>query len=100
MATVLKPRTTRKSAPIFLRAVITPPVPIAPTGTPTKVQQLIRLLERDGGASAAELATTLGWLPHTTRAALTGLRKKGHALIKAKAGDVTRYSIASIEAEA
>lgn len=32
-----------------------------------------------GGASLDELAGATGWLPHTTRAALTGLRKKGHA---------------------
>lgn len=102
MATAVKPRMTRKPAPIAPQAALAPPVPIAPTSDPasTKVQQLIRLLQRDGGASTAELATTLNWLPHTTRAALTGLRKKGHAIIKAKAGDQTRYSIASTGKEA
>jgi hypothetical protein len=32
-----------------------------------------------------------GWLPHTTRAALTGLRKQGFAIDKAKVEGVTRY---------
>ena len=95
MATAVKSRTTRMPAPVATLAMSAPPVPIAPTAAPTKANQLVSLLHRDRGASIAELATTLGWLPHTTRAALTGLRKKGHAIIKSKAGDVTRYSIAS-----
>ena len=28
----------------------------------------------------AELIAATGWLPHTTRAALTGLRKRGYAV--------------------
>jgi hypothetical protein len=35
-----------------------------------------------------------GWLPHTTRAALTGLRKKGYAIQKSKNPDgVTVYRL-------
>ena len=37
-------------------------------------------------------------LPHTTRAALTGLRKKGHDLVKGKRGDVTCYNVAQAAA--
>jgi hypothetical protein len=42
------------------------------------------MLQRDGGASVAELAAAMGWLPHTTRAALTRLRQTGHELVKDK----------------
>lgn len=42
-----------------------------------KQEQLIDLLSREAGASIAEIAAKLGWLPHTVRAALTGLRRKG-----------------------
>lgn len=72
--------------------VQTPPVA---TATLTKQAQLIELLCRDAGASIDELGTLLGWLPHTTRAALTGLRKKGHSVSKSKLDNVTRYSIAA-----
>ena len=34
-----------------------------------------------------------GWLPHTTRAILTGLRKKGLQVEKLKVDGVTRYRI-------
>jgi DNA-binding MarR family transcriptional regulator len=42
------------------------------------------LLQREEGATLGELIDATGWLPHTTRAALTGLRKKGHAIEKTK----------------
>lgn len=40
------------------------------------------------------MVAVTGWLPHTARAVLSGLRKKGHAISKAKQDGVTRYSIA------
>jgi hypothetical protein len=43
----------------------------------TKLAQVVELLQQDRGASIAELIAVTGWLPHTTRAALTGLRKRG-----------------------
>jgi len=46
----------------------------------TKIANVIALLERSGGATLEELIAVTGWLPHTTRAALTGLRKRGYAL--------------------
>jgi hypothetical protein len=46
----------------------------------TKLARVLALLQRDCGATLAELIAATGWLPHTTRAALTGLRKRGYAL--------------------
>jgi hypothetical protein len=60
----------------------------------TKSTLVVELLQRPEGASLNELVAATGWLPHTTRAALTGLRKKGHAIAKDKVDGVTRYSIA------
>jgi hypothetical protein len=54
----------------------------------------ISLLSRAKGATLEDLVEATGWLPHTTRAALTGLRKKGHALAKNKsASGPTVYRI-------
>ena len=50
----------------------------------TQAAKVIALLLRDGGATLNDLTEATGWLPHTTRAALTGLRKKGHVLEKGK----------------
>ena len=53
--------------------------PSAPRGG-SKLARVIALLERDHGATLAELIAATGWLAHTTRAALTGLRKRGYAV--------------------
>ena len=54
---------------------------------PTKAAQVEALLTRADGASLDELCATTGWLPHTCRAFLTGLRKKGRTLERSKRED-------------
>ena len=44
----------------------------------SKIAAVIAILTRPGGATLAEMIAATGWLPHTTRAALTGLRKRGY----------------------
>lgn len=70
----------------------------APTATPaahTKSALVLEMLRRESGATLDELTGATNWLPHTTRAALTGLRKKGHAIDKRKRGEVTCYHLGS-----
>jgi hypothetical protein len=65
----------------------------------TKQAQVITLLGRDTGASLRELIAATGWLPHTTRAALTGLRHKGFVVDRDKRADgTTVYRISSAPA--
>lgn len=59
----------------------------------SKIAIVADLLSRSEGAVLTELIAATGWLPHTTRAALTGLRKKGHAIERTKRGDLTCYRI-------
>jgi len=59
----------------------------------TKQAQIIALMQREQGATLAELITATGWLPHTTRAALTDLRKRGYVIDKATRDNATCYSI-------
>ena len=60
----------------------------------TKIGKVIALLERDEGATLEEMVKATGWQPHTTRAALTGLKKKGHTIDRDKRNDVTCYRLA------
>lgn len=53
----------------------------------TKKAQLIQMLTRKSGADVATISEKLGWLPHTTRAALTGLRKAGFEISAEKKED-------------
>lgn len=60
----------------------------------SKIANVVGLLQRSEGATLAELVEATGWLPHTTRAALTGLKKKGHVIARGKRDDATCYTIA------
>ncbi|WP_421849193.1 DUF3489 domain-containing protein [Novosphingobium sp.] len=59
----------------------------------SKTDIVLDLLRRQTGATLAEMVAATGWLPHTTRAALTGLRKKGHAIVRNKRDNMTCYTI-------
>jgi hypothetical protein len=73
-----------------------PAQPIMPRVT--KASAVVALLQREEGATLADMIAATGWLPHTTRAALTGLRKKGHVLEKSKRDDQTCYRIQAVAA--
>ena len=70
-------RTDARDGPEPIEPV--PAGPSAPRGG-SKLAQVIELLQRDNGATIDELIAATGWLAHTTRAALTGLRKRGYAV--------------------
>ena len=60
----------------------------------TKQALIAGLMAREHGATLEELIAATGWLPHTTRAALTGLRRKGCTLDKNSREDgTTAYRI-------
>jgi len=59
----------------------------------SKLDIVLGLLEGPEGASVARLVEVTGWLPHTTRAALTGLRRRGYAVISEKAKGADRRSL-------
>ena len=57
----------------------------APTAAPrdgSKLALMINLLRRADGATIVDLTQATGWLAHTTRAAITGLRKRGYAVTR------------------
>ena len=64
-------------------------------GTQTKISTVIALLERDEGATLGQMIEVTGWLPHTTRAALTGLKKKGYMLARSERDGASVYRITS-----
>jgi len=52
----------------------------------SKLARVIDLLQRSDGATISNLIEATGWLPHTTRAVLTGLRKRGYAVVRERTG--------------
>ena len=71
--------------------------PAGPASAPrsgSKAAAIVDLLQRARGATIEELMAATGWLTHTTRAALTGLKKRGFEVTRTRAEGVTRYTIA------
>lgn len=64
----------------------------APSG---KLGQILAAIAAPHGATLSELVTLTGWLPHTTRAALTRLRQRGHAVRLIIATDRKAYRLES-----
>jgi Protein of unknown function (DUF3489) len=81
--------------------------PIAPEASPpamperrSKKAAILALLQQPDGAAIGDLTAATGWQVHSVRAALTGLRKEGKELVRAKdEGGVTHYRLAA-EAQA
>ncbi len=61
----------------------------------TKQARLVELLAADGGATISALTAALAWQPHSVRAAITGLRKRGYRVERQLEDGTSRYRIAS-----
>ena len=67
----------------------------------TKQALVIAMLCAKGGATLDALVDATGWLPHTTRAAMTGLRKRGFSIERRREeGSDSIYRIVSAPAAA
>jgi hypothetical protein len=102
---ILTERTTQMSTSNKTRRMAGPPAEanaepaVTPTKRLTKQSQVIDLLRGTGGVALAKIVVATGWQAHTARAALTGLRKQGHAIARSKIDGETRYSIAAAPPE-
>lgn len=73
--------------------------PASPTPkTETKADAVDRLLRRARGATIADIMSATCWQPHSVRAFLSGLRKKGLAILREqrKSGEAA-YRIAKTD---
>lgn len=46
----------------------------------TKQAKLVAMLSRKSGVTLVKASEALGWQPHTTRATMTGLKKRGYMI--------------------
>jgi Protein of unknown function (DUF3489) len=77
------PRATKATGP----DVIDEPAKAFAPRAGSKLARVIDLLQQSEGATIPNLIEATGWLPHTTRAALTGLRKRGYAVARERIED-------------
>ena len=77
-------------------SVSTPAHLSATSPRPGSKQALVAgMLSKNGGSTLDALIKATGWLPHTTRAVLTGLRKRGFSIERTReAGEASMYRIA------
>ena len=59
----------------------------------TKKAKLIALMKRKGGVSLAAASNSLVWQPHTVRAAISRLKKAGHAITLEHCANGKRYTL-------
>ena len=67
-----------------------------------KLDRVLLMLSAGAGATMSDLMSATGWLEHSTRAALTGLRRRGYELIltRGERGGASVYRIAARHGEA
>lgn len=70
-----------------------------PVKSLSKTALILGMLQRTEGATLEQLGEATSWQPHTTRAALTGLRKKGHVVVRSKVDNQTRYTIVRAQSQ-
>ncbi len=87
------PSDARPATQTLQDGVETPPQPR------TKQGLILTLLTRDEGATVGELMQATGWLPHTTRAALTRLRQTGVPLERSPGASGSTYKVRSVQQE-
>ena len=93
------PRKVHKQAEVRVvrtKRVAPAPNPSVELARQSKKAAVIALLARPDGAAISDLIGATGWQVHSVRAALTGLRKEGKELVRAKdATGVTHYRLAA-----
>jgi hypothetical protein len=67
----------------------------------SKIADVLARMSAEAGATIGELMTATGWLEHTTRAAVTGLRRRGYALglTRRERGGASVYRLLAIGGE-
>ncbi|MDB5595131.1 MAG: uncharacterized protein JWM36_2092 [Hyphomicrobiales bacterium] len=77
-----------------------PPIAADAPRQGSKQALVVELLARREGATIDALIEATGWLPHTTRAALTGLRRRGYGIERTRGVDgATRYWLSPVPAD-
>lgn len=71
-----------------------PPAAPNPQKPASKASAVLVMLQQPAGATLDQMVAATGWLPHTTRAALTGFKKKGHVVTSDKVDGVRTYRVA------
>jgi len=71
-----------------------PPAEETPSRRPNgKLGEVLQAISAEAGATLNEITTLTGWLPHTARAAVTGLRQRGFPILLAQQNGRRAYRL-------
>ncbi len=90
MARALKPELAVSGTPLEAGGTDSVAPTLKPEKPRSKSAQVLEMLSRPEGVTINQLVAATGWLPHTTRAALTGFKKKGHMLASDRSAEGPR----------
>lgn len=86
--------TTKTTNSTALKSASSVSTALNPPREGTKQAKLVSMLSRKSGTTIVKASETLGWLPHTTSATMTGLRKRGYVIERqARDGKPSIYRI-------
>ena len=85
-----------KNAKAAAAAMSEPEAEISVAKCPSKAETVLALLNHPEGVTPDELVAVNSCLPHTTRAAVRGLHKKGRQITRTQVDGVSRYAVAEI----
>ncbi|NTZ43265.1 DUF3489 domain-containing protein [Altererythrobacter sp. SALINAS58] len=75
------------------------PAPSEAAPLPSKADVVCTLLREPSGATLEQITSATGWKPHSARAFLSGLKKKGASLDRTKLDGLSRYRIVAESGE-
>ena len=61
----------------------------------SKAERVLQMLQREAGATLAQVMEATGWQEHSVRAAITGLRKRGYQIVRRRDGKTSTWTIVS-----
>jgi hypothetical protein len=83
----------RLSIAVDVLFAVEPQAAVAASRPGGKMGVLLDAVSRPEGATLEELTAAVDWLPHTTRAAITRLRHRGHDVRLASMGSRKAYHL-------
>ena len=93
-----KTQATKPAKPAAAAKAKTQPAKTDPTTprAPSKTDLLTNALSQPGGATIEQLCSVTGWQSHSVRAAVSGFKKQGIEITRAKTDGKSVYAVAPL----
>lgn len=66
---------------------------VDPPRAHSKAERVLQLLQREAGATMAQVMEATGWQEHSVRAAITCMKKRGYQIVRRRDGKTSTWAI-------